>query len=286
MPHGGSRESSAPLIVTAIVLAAGVGGFFWWQKQQKPAEPPPPPVILPAQPQDAAPPPPSVPDAAPAPVSQPLPGVPRGQLPPLDEADSHVAKLLNGLLGRKNVLSFLFLDGAVRRFVATVDNLANEQAPARLWPVKPTPGNFTVEPRDGAPGAANARRYAAFVRFAEGVDSRRAVAVYVHLYPLFQQAYEELGYDGKAFHDRVVQVIDHLLATPDLSDPARVRLVEAKGATRPLYQFFDTALESRSAGQKVLLRVGPENAARLKAKLTELRRELTSSPAARKKKRR
>ncbi|HEY0711570.1 MAG TPA: DUF3014 domain-containing protein, partial [Polyangia bacterium] len=235
MANGGSRESSAPLIVTAIVLTAGVGGFFWWQKQQKAAEPlPAPPAVLPAAPIDAAPAPPPVPDAAPPAPSHPLPGVPRGELPPLDEADGHVTKLLDKLLGKKNVLSFLALDGAIRRFVSTVDNLANEQAPARLWPVKSMPGNFTVEPRDGAPGASNARRYAAFVRFAEAVDSRRAVGIYVHLYPLFQQAYDELGYGGKSFHDRVIQVIDHLLATPDLSDPARVRLVEAKGATKPL----------------------------------------------------
>jgi hypothetical protein len=287
MGPGGARESSAPLIVTAVILTAGIGAFFWWQKQREPADEPPA-VVAPAAPVDAgAPPPPPVVDAgAPDLVRHPLPGVPRGRLPPLDEADEHVKGALVDLLGRRNALSFFVSDGLVRRFVTTVDNLANEQAPARLWPVNPMPGSFVLDPRGGAAGAANARRYSAFVRLAEAVDSRRAVAVYVHLYPLFQQAYEELGYSGRAFNDRVIQVIDHLLDTPDLPEAAQVRMVEVKGATRPLYQFLDPALESRSAGQKILLRIGPDNAGRLKTKLTELRQELTSRKPAAKKRRR
>jgi hypothetical protein len=44
-----------------------------------------------------------------------------------------------------------------------------------------------------------------------------------------------------------------------------------------LYQFADPDLETRSAGQKILLRMGAENAARVKAKLTEIRRELVAA---------
>lgn len=287
MPPGDFRDSNAPLIVVVLVLAGGVGGFFWWQKQQTEAPQSPPPVAASALVHDAAPPPAPVPDAAAPPAIQhPVPRGPRGPLPALDEADGYLKKALSDLLGRKNVLSFLALDGFARRFVVTVDNLANEQATTRMWPVKPIAGNFTVDPSDGAAASANARRYAAFVRFAEAVDTKRAVAVYVRLYPLFQEAYDELGYSGKYFNDRLVQVIDHLLETPVLPHPARVRLVEARGASRPLYQFMDPALESRSAGQKILLRMGPESAARLKAKLIDLRREITRSPTARKKQRR
>jgi hypothetical protein len=38
-----------------------------------------------------------------------------------------------------------------------------------------------------------------------------------------------------------------------------------------LYEFADPALESRSAGQKALIRMGPANARRIKAKLREIR---------------
>ena len=54
-----------------------------------------------------------------------------------------------------------------------------------------------------------------------------------------------------------------MLATPDVSGPIRLIKPEA------FYLFADEDLESLSAGQKVLLRMGPENAARIKAKLAE-----------------
>jgi hypothetical protein len=37
------------------------------------------------------------------------------------------------------------------------------------------------------------------------------------------------------------------------------------------YEFADPALEAESAGRKLLLRMGPGNAARVKAKLREIR---------------
>jgi hypothetical protein len=43
-----------------------------------------------------------------------------------------------------------------------------------------------------------------------------------------------------------------------------------------LYQFADPELERRSAGQKVMMRMGADNARRVKAKLREIRRELVS----------
>jgi hypothetical protein len=45
-----------------------------------------------------------------------------------------------------------------------------------------------------------------------------------------------------------------------------------------LYQFADPELEGLSAGQKIMLRMGAENAAKVKAKLREIRRELSARP--------
>ena len=136
-------------------------------------------------------------------------------------------KALVDLVGRKAVSTFLRLDGAIGRFVATVNNLATDGATADLWPVNRTPGRFETETRDGAtvPSARNAERYAPFVRFAAGIDTERAVALYVRLYPLLQRAYENLGYPDAYLNDRVVVVIDDLLATPNVSGPIRVKRV-------------------------------------------------------------
>jgi len=95
------------------------------------------------------------------------------------------------------------------------------------------------------------------------------VAVYRRFYPLFQQAYVELGYPKGYFNDRLVEVVDHLLAAPEID--GSIALVQP----RVLYQFADPELEARSAGHKILLRMGPENAAQVKAKLRAIRSELT-----------
>jgi hypothetical protein len=51
-------------------------------------------------------------------------------------------------------------------------------------------------------------------------------------------------------------VIDHLLATPEVGGPIAVVTPHV------LYEYASAELEERSAGQKALLRAGPENAAR------------------------
>jgi hypothetical protein len=61
-----------------------------------------------------------------------------------------------------------------------------------------------------------------------------------------------------------------------------VKLVQVPGATKPvraIYQFQDPSLEARSAGQKILLRMGGPEAARLKAKLADFRRQVARGPA-------
>ena len=203
---------------------------------------------------------------------------PEKALPALEGSDDHVARALSELLGSRDVAAFLQMDGLVRRVVATVDNLGREHAPARLWPVNPTPERFAVEEEGTVQTIAsgNAARYGAMVRWIESVDMERAVALYARLYPLFQQAYEELGYPGRYFNDRLVAVIDHLLQAPEPASPVAVRLTEVKGdvpSTRPWvrYEFADPQLQSLSSGQKIMVRVGLENERRLKVRLKVLR---------------
>jgi hypothetical protein len=92
--------------------------------------------------------------------------------------------------------------------------------------------------------------------------------VYERLYPLFQQSYEDLGYPGKYFNDRLVEAIDNLLQTPEVAGP--IKLVQPK----VFYEYADEDLEARSAGQKLLIRMGPANERAVKAKLREFRAEI------------
>ena len=124
--------------------------------------------------------------------------------------------------------------------------------------------------------ANNSQRYQPLVQMIEAVDTAQAVALYRRLYPLFQQAYEELGYPGRYFNDRLVAVLHHLLQTPEPQSPIAVQLTPVRTDvpnTRPWvrYEFADPKLEALSSGQKILLRMGSDNRVRAKALLRDLR---------------
>jgi hypothetical protein len=141
---------------------------------------------------------------------------------------------------------------------------------------KGVPGQLRVTGKDDALvlDPQNYRRYAPLVSLLESLDARQATAVFVRFYPLFQGEYRALGYPNRYFNDQLVRAIDEVLAAPEPQGP--IRLVQPE----VLYRFADPQLESLSAGQKLMIRMGPENAARVKAKLRAIRRELTShSPA-------
>jgi len=284
------RQSRLGLGVLVLLIVAAAGfAWYWWSTQHaaRPAQAPVPAVAqtAPVQP----PPEPEAPPAAPTPASGDAPQnlieepeAPQSALPALADSDALVDKALKDLLGAQRADGFLQLDGFVRRVVATVDNLAREQAPARLWPVHPMQGRFTVQ--DAQIAAANAARYEAFVAFAEAVPVDGAARLYAQLYPLFQVAYVELGFPGKYFNDRLVAVIDHLLAAPEPQAPVAVHLVQVAGQVPSLqpwvrYEYVDPQLQALSAGQKIMVRVGLKNEQRLKAVLSKVRARVAKVPA-------
>jgi hypothetical protein len=275
-------------VVGVLAIAVAAGGYAWWrQHSSEPAAAPP------AGPATAA----VAPPAAAAPSASAAPAILHpieaagsaalgvAALPPPDQADAAFTPALADLLGTPQAAAMLQLDGFVRRVVATVDNLDRAHASPGLWPVAPASGKFGVRRAGDTDVIApdNDARYAAFVRFVESADTARAAALYVRLYPLFQQAYVELGYPRGYFNDRLVAVIDRLLATPEPAGPIAVRLTEIKGpiaSQRPWvhYVFADPALEALPAGSKMLLRTGPDHARRLKLKLAEWRRAVAAAP--------
>jgi hypothetical protein len=120
----------------------------------------------------------------------------------------------------------------------------------------------------------NYERYRPLVQLFKSADTQQLVTIYTRYYPLFQEAYENLGHPPKYFNDRVIQVIDHLLATPDLKGPI------ALAQPNMQFEYADPKIEALSAGQKAMIRMGSENSAAVKAKLRDLRRELVARQAA------
>jgi hypothetical protein len=258
-----ARRRIAWLIGIVAVAAIGIGGWFWYRSRQQ-AAPPPPPPAAPA---------PAAPAAGNEPqIAHPIgaEGGEQGALPALNDSDPVVHDSLAGVLGKSPVEQFLVPQNIVRHIVVTVDNLPRHRVAVDLRPIKPTPGQAATATAGDITtlSDANFARYAPLVRVIQGSDPKALAVVYERLYPLFQQAYEDLGYPGKYFNDRLVEVIDDLLQTPEIPGP--IQLVQPK----VFWQYADQSIESRSAGQKLLIRMGPANARVIKAKLREFRAEI------------
>jgi hypothetical protein len=255
------------IVVAAAVILGGLGAWYYFSHRTPP--PPPQPAIA----QPVAP--------APAPgdtVEHPLPaasvGGPQAPLPALPDSDKVVGDALGDAVGAAAVAQYLVPESVVRHLVVTIDNLSRQKVAVDKRPIVATTGIFMVNGDElhATLDAQNFQRYQPAVEVIRKADMQRVAAVYLRFYPLFQQAYQDLGYPTGYFNDRLVKVIDELLATPQVTGP--VDLV------RPnvMYLFADPTLESRPAGQKLLIRMGPDNAATIKAKLTELRAIITAAP--------
>lgn len=231
--------------------------------QQREPDPAPSPLAdRPAPPADTRGPPALRYPVPPAPLEKPLPA--------LDTSDTTVGNELRSLWSDEAVEERFQLKDFIRRLVATIDNLPRAKIATRMVPVKRVEGPFLVQGKEEelAIGADNSARYVPYVRLLEAVDTGKLVSLYVRMYPLFQQAYEDLGYPRQHFNDRLVEVIDDLLAAPQPQEA--IPLVRPK----VFYLYADPDLEARSSGQKILMRMGSDNAARVKARLRAIRAEL------------
>ncbi len=263
---------SAGIVAAALI---GVGVYYRFHTPRPAPKSTPVPTAPPAT--TRAPTPlPSAP-AAPA-IQHPVPkqaAAPRAKpLPPLNHSDATVLAALNELIGHPAVARFVVPKNIIRRIVVTVDNLPRAKVAAQLRPIRPTPGQTIVNRQGGTVllSQRNFARYTPFVAVVSRLDVKAVAKLYFRLYPLFQQAYRSLGYPHKYFNDRLVQAIDSLLATPTVSPP--VALV------RPnvFWKFSNPTLEALPAGQKLLIRMGPQNAAIIEHKLRQFRALIASRP--------
>ena len=190
--------------------------------------------------------------------------------PALDQSDQTFHDALTALPGAQSLEKLLVPDNIIRHIVVTIDNMSKKKVAVNQRPIKPTSGQFmtassgdqlTINPQNYA-------RYQPFMDVVRTVDVERTVQLYFHFYPLFQSAFDDLGYQDAYFNDHLIALIDQLLQTPDVSGPVAL--------TQPnvMYLYADPALEALSPGQKTLIRMGPENEALIKTRLRELKTQL------------
>jgi hypothetical protein len=242
-------------VLAVIVMVAGGIGFYVWKQHA-------------GQPERATP--AAAPPAAVPPIAAPASSLSAES----SEANVGLAAEIAGGLGLVSLPEFVNTDGLLRRVVASVDALSRDQLPLGVRVIRPVAGAFAARGGEGNPRVApeNAARYAPIADAFEHVPPAAAGELYRRLYPRLQAAYEELGYPGRSFHARLLEVIDHLLATPDVPDGA------ALARPKVLYLYADPQLERCSSGQKALMRSGALNEARFKAHLRLIRAELAIRP--------
>ncbi len=288
MTHAGNQEGKALWVVLVLLVVAALAVYYFYflgkdEIIQQPVAPLIPerttlPEPAPDQ-QEIQPEPEPAPETIAEDIGEELIEEP-DPLPQLGESDQEALSAARDLLGESPTATYLVPEGLISKFVATIDALTNEELPGNIVPVRGPGGEMQatsdgetdeVNPETGLPDPlfvldpVNFQRYTAQVEVLEAIDADDLAENYDHYYPLLQQAYRELGYTEGEFTDRLLEVIDELLATPEPEYPVRLLKPEA------FYVFVDPALESLSAGQKLLIRMGPSNAARVKEKLREFR---------------
>jgi hypothetical protein len=239
------------LVLLVALLAAG--GYFW-VRRDRPVKgtPADKPVASSAAPSDTS--------------RAPLGATPEAVgVPPLPESDPVVRLLVQSLSSHPRVLAWMATDGLVRNFTVVVDNIANGQTPARhLGMLKPA-GRFRVVPGSGGLriDPASYERYNPIAAAVGSIDPQAAARVYATLRPRIEEAHRELG-APESFDVTLEQAIVRLVQTPVGGDSR----VATKGADG--FQYADARLESLTAAQKLLLRMGPGNARIVQDKLKQI----------------
>jgi hypothetical protein len=279
-------------LIVAILVVLAAGAYFYFggtREAESPAvvststpdpQPQPEPETEPAP--DVTPPPPEPDETSQGDLeAPPAPEVEEIPLPMLADSDPVVLENLGAMLGEPAVIRYVVSDNVISRIVATVDTLGSRQIPGVVQVVNGPATQFAASPfeqpeqiirneeGDEIPqfilNPANYERYTPYVELFEAVDASDWVQAYRDYYPLFLEAYRQMGYSEGSFNDRLIVIIDELLSTPVVSDPVRLMKPEA------FYLFTDERLEALTAGQKIMLRMGSGNAERVKDKLREIR---------------
>ncbi|KJV27768.1 DUF3014 domain-containing protein [Luteibacter yeojuensis] len=260
----GSKWLAGVLVIAIVALGAV---FFYREKQARDTTQPQPPAATSAALAHAG----TVHEAA-------LPTHPIGPagastagLPALGASDDAIMAGLLALTSDGALKTLLRPEAIVSRMVATIDALPKQVIGMNILPMRTPTGRFQVESDDGmfVESKKNLERYDTYMYVADHVEPKAAAAWYKRNYPLFQQAYRDLG-TGGYFNDRLIEVIDHLLAAPEPKGPLQL-LPEKVG-----YVYANPQFEQLSVGQKFMIRVGAANEAKLKAKLRALREAIVA----------
>jgi len=189
---------------------------------------------------------------------------------PLDTSDGTVKTKLLGLSDYDAFARLLIDEALLERFVIMTNTLAEEEIAANnrvlVQPEKPFRTYRQADKEWIDP--ASYKRYAPYVEVFESLETESLLQLYQEYKPAIEDIFAEIGNPSDSFDEKLEEAIDVLLDTPEVPVPVEVFTDSV------MYKFADRQLESLTAPQKQLLRTGPENMRRIKAKLREIKETL------------
>ena len=278
-PGKESSSNTARWVVAVIIVAIIIGGVSWWmlsgsnnneakqtQSMNLPKQPEEAPAVEPKEPEPQPQPEPDPESAAtPEPttevVEEPEPAI---TLPDLNESTPTVLQELDnsGIEIQPLKSSQLIKDAVV-----IIDNLRNGMLVTDRTVVQRPDGRFSVIEVEGDLyiDEQSYQRYDPIVDWFTSLDANALVDNYELFKPLLQEAYGEIGYPDSEFKNAIIEAINVLLETPV---PESLVQVDDDSV---MYTYHDSSLEALPPAQKQLLRMGPNNIERIKAKLREVK---------------
>jgi hypothetical protein len=193
------------------------------------------------------------------------------ELPSLNDSDSFAFERLQQLQSGAELMAYLVDEQIIRSFVVLVDNISRGDLPQTNLPYRAIPGDMPVNSIDENLFVIDESGFARFNQVVDAIvaiDAGQAMALYRLFSPLFQQAYAELGYRDVNFDDTLRRAIRNVLDTDEIAGP--VQLVKPS----VMYLYADTSIENMQDVQKQIIRLGSENAEKLKTKMRQFMLQL------------
>ncbi|MGH7804143.1 MAG: DUF3014 domain-containing protein, partial [Candidatus Binatia bacterium] len=207
-------------VIGAVVTLAAIGGwFFFLRKGSGRLQAPPLPSWLETPGAET----PLAQTPTPAPPT-PTPGP---TLTPAAEEtlDDLVRRVVGGLSSHPQVLKLLATPGLMRRFVVSVDNVAEGKSPRQNLVALDPRDDFAVS-RRGERIFVDPKSYARYDPVAEAIDSidvAGVAAAFAELEPRLDQTYRELGYPDRRFREVLKRALERLERVPVPSERVELR---------------------------------------------------------------
>lgn len=181
----------------------------------------------------------------------------------LNQSDQAVRELIASAQVPGSIREWSRHKELLRSVVAAVDNVAQGQSPAVQLAFLAPEEKFSVIEKNGTTclDPRSYQRYDRLIDMFMAIPDETLIFWYRKLSPTLETAFRELGYPGITFAQRLKQASEQLNQVPVLKEDVPL---EKKVLS---YAFTDINLEDLTPAQKHLLRLGPQNVARIQKKL-------------------